>query len=150
MKNKQVNLDFVREQYSQYWEMARTHSSYSWQLSTTAIVAIIAFIALDTEMLTTWTKTPLIPAFAFLVVGMFTITMLINLQRNLLFTRYYEQAITQLEEEFGKVLEVHHHQIAPNLKGWRAISSSKMLSVFLLLITIGILSMSIYFFVLAF
>lgn len=149
-QDNEKRLEFIREQYAQYWEMLRLHSGFSWQIPATGIVAIIAFIVLDPEKLEGWAKTPIVPALAFLAVGMFTFIMLIHHQRNLLFVKYYERAIARLEQDYGLEMEVHHLQITPKLSGWRAISSSSSLSIFLLLLTIGSLSTSFYFLLLAF
>jgi hypothetical protein len=40
-------LDFIKEQYSQYWEMLRLYLSFSWQIPALAIIATVAFIGLD-------------------------------------------------------------------------------------------------------
>ena len=146
MDNKnEKNLEFVKEQYIQYWEMIRLHSGFSWQIPATGIVAVIAFMSLDPDKLTGWAKIPLIPAFTFLVVSLFSAVMLVHHRRNLLFVKYYEEAIADLEKKYGVEMQVHHIQISPKLKGFQRISSSTSLSIFLLILALGSFGISIYF-----
>lgn len=147
MDEDEKKQEFIKEQYSQYWEMLRQHTAFSWQIPALAVVAVIFFLGLDPNRLSEWTQTPLVPAIAFLVLSLFIGVMLIHHRRNLLFVNRYEQALIELEKRYGQEIEVHHSQISPKLKGWQRVSSSTSLSVFLLLLAISLLTASIYFFI---
>jgi len=140
------DVDFVREQYAQYWAMIRQHSSFSWQIPTAGVLAVVAFIALEPDRLREWMQMPIAPAVMFLLIGLFSFLLLIHHERNFLFVRYYGEAVESLEKRFGLEMCVHHSQITPTLRGWRSISSVTCLSVFLLVLTVGSWGISAYFF----
>jgi hypothetical protein len=146
MDKNEKNADFIKEQYTQYWEMIRLHSAFSWQIPALAIVAVVSFISFGPDNLPGWMRTPLVAGFTFLVVGLFVGVMFIHHRRNLLFVRKYEQAVAKLEKDYGLVMQVHHFQILPQLKGWQRISSSTSLSIFLFLLAMSLLGTSIFFF----
>lgn len=150
MDENEKNSEFIREQYSQYWEMMRFHLTLSWQIPALAIVAVVAFLGFDPDKLARWTQTPFVPAITFLLVGLFVVVMFIHHRRNLLFVRLYERAVADLEKNYGLEIEIHHFQVEPRLKGWRRISSSTSLSALLLFLAIGLLGISVYFFIIAF
>ena len=87
------NPEFIREQYSQYWEMKRFHLTLSWQIPALAIVAVVAFLGFDPDALTKWMQSPLVPAITFLLIGLFIVVMFVHHRRNLLFVRLYERAV---------------------------------------------------------
>jgi hypothetical protein len=147
MATENANVEFVKEQYSQYWEMMRFHLSLSWNIPTLAIAAVVALVALDPEKLVNWRHTPVLLAAAFLVMGLFVVVMFIHHHRNLEFAGIYEVAISELEKDYGVVKEVHHGQLATKLKGLMKISSSICLERFLLLFAIVLLGLSGYFWI---
>jgi len=144
------NPKFIREQYSQYWEMKRFHLTLSWQIPTLAIVAVVAFLGFDPAALTKWMQAPLVPAITFLLVGMFIVVMFVHHRRNLLFARLYERAVADFERDYGVKVDLHHFQVQPKLRGWQGVSSSSMLSALLLLLAVALLGTSVYFFAMSF
>lgn len=142
MANDNKNVDFIKEQYLQYWQMKRFHLALSWHIPALAIAAVVAFIGLDPDKLSKWTQTPLIPAAIFLAMGMFVLLMFIHHYRNLVFARIFEKAIAELEEIHGIVKEVHQQQTSAKLKGLAKISSSTCLSLFLLILSATLLCIS--------
>jgi hypothetical protein len=147
MSDNEKKFDFIKEQYSQYWEMKRLYLSFSWQIPALAVVATVAFIGLDQDKLISWYKAPLITAINLLVIGLFVGVMFIHHRRNLIFANKLSRAIAELEKKFGIEMDVHHHQV--QLKGWQRISSSTSLSVFLFSLMVILLGTSIYFLVIA-
>ncbi len=137
MEDGDVNTDFVKEQYSQYWQMKRFHLALSWHIPALAIAAVVAFVGFDPDRLSKWAQRPVLPAAIFLAMSMFVLLMLIHHYRNLLFARIFERAIAELEQVYGIVKQVHHQQVAAELKGFARVSSSTWLSLFLLFLGNG-------------
>ena len=144
------NLEFIKEQYSQYCQMHRFYGNLSWHIPTLAIAAVVAFIGFDPEKAIKWVNAPLLPAVTFLVISIFIALMYIHHRRNLLFTKICERVISEIEKDYGLQKKIYHIQVCPDLKGLDRLSSSIFLSVFLMLLSGASLGVSIYFWVLVF
>lgn len=131
MKDNENNMEFVKEQYSQYWEMLRQHTAFSWQIPALAIVAVIFFINIEPNRLSEWAETPLVPAIAFLVLSLFIAVMLIHHRRNLLFKGYYERALIELEKKIWAFVGSASLTSFPEIKRMaKNFKFSKLISVF--------------------
>lgn len=140
------NIEFIKEQYSQYWEMKRKHLSFSWQIPSLTIVAVVALVGFDPTKLEKWINMPLVPAISFFMLGIFVALMFVHHRRNLIYANIYDKFLAEFEEKYGEKLEIHHFQVNSKLPILNQISSSSFLSVFLILLFIGLIAVSIYFF----
>jgi hypothetical protein len=140
-----LRRDFAKEQYIQYWEMLRQSTAFSWQIPTIVAAAALLTLGIDSNRLVDWIKIPIVPAVAFIILGLFIVVMWIHHRRNRLFVGYYEDALINLEENYGIDLQVYHKQISPRLKGLNRISSSSTLSLFLILLSVALLALGLYF-----
>jgi hypothetical protein len=132
-------LGFIQAQYNQYWEMKRFHLNLSWNIPTLAVAAAVAFIAYGPEKITKWVQRPTLPAAALLATGLFVLLVFLHNHRNLVFAGVYEEAIIELEEEYGVAKKVHHRQMKGRIRGLAGISSSTFLGVFLLTLAVALL-----------
>ena len=96
-ENKQ-DVEFIQEQYSQYYEMKRMHLNFSWQIPALAIIAIVAFIGFAQDKLTNLVDAHLVSAISFLLIGSFVRVLFIHHRLNLLFVNYYERAVAEIEK----------------------------------------------------
>ena len=145
LKHK-VSIDFIIAQYTQYWEVLRMHLRLSWQIPAFAVVAIVALLGSAEKQLTAWQETPLLLASLLLLLDLFVILLIIHHCRNLMFVRSYARALLRLEQTYGDDLKAHHFQVAANLRGWRRISSSSALLVFLVVLALSLSAASLYYF----
>lgn len=147
MVNPKESNEFIRAQYTQYWEMIRLHLAFSWQIPALAVVSVIAFVNVGPEEVDLWGENPYLPAVSFFIIGMFLGIMFFHHHRNLLFVDHLERVVANLEKDFGVEIEVHHFQVKNKFRGWHAISSSRGLSITLLII--ALVSFGISFFYIA-
>ena len=146
MSEKKINIDFVKEQYSQYYQMLRMHVALSWQIPSFVIVALLFLLSLESKNIQGWKDYPIWPAFWFLIVGLFLVVMFIHHRRNLFYADHYSKVLADIEEKWGVVLKVYHFQVELGRKWWQKISSSLCLSIFLFLMIVGSFVISIYYF----
>ena len=138
--------EFIIEQYIQYSEMRRSHSVYSWQAIAFGVLFVILLGVVDKETIEVAVQNPWIPAFGLLYAALFFIVMLWQHKRNLFYLQKHEEVLAQMEEKYGVPYDIYHHQIQP--KGLLRLSSSRLLSWFLLLVILGLFASSLYFFAL--
>jgi hypothetical protein len=100
--------EFIKQQYAQYWEMLRQHTTLSWQIPALSTAAIVFFLGIDPSRILEWSKTPFMPAVVFIILGSFVGIMFIHHRRNILFIGFYENAIKEIEKEYGLEMQVHH------------------------------------------
>jgi len=146
MNERKKDRDFIREQYSQYWEMKRKHLTFSWQIPSLTIVAVLALVAFDPAKLEKWIQTPIVPALSFFMLAVFVALMFVHHRRNLLFAAMYDKVLAEFESKYGEELKIHHFQVQTKLPFFSQLSSSYFLSIFLILLAIGLFSVSLYFF----
>lgn len=149
MNEDRKNIEFVKEQYSQYYQMFRQHLVFSWQIPSFVIVALLFFLGLEYKNIQSWKRNPIFPAIGFLIIGLFLIVMFVHHRRNLFYANNYSKILAKMEEEWGFEVKVHHFQVEPLKKSWQRISSSLCLSIFLIILIVGSIITSICYFILA-
>lgn len=143
--SKKPHPDLIKEQYAQYYQMVRHHTSLSWHIPSFTIACSVLFLGLDSSKMQNWFSYPIIPATCFFVICLFLVVMLVHHKRNGLFASRFDTALIELEECWGVVKDVHHKQKGQKENFKDKISSSVCLTYFLVfLITIS-LFISIYF-----
>lgn len=144
-KNEESSPEFVAQQYAQYWEMKRFHLSLSWQIPALAAAAIIGFVTIDPSNLRDWNEHPIVPAVAFVFMGLFVGVMRIHHKRNIVLANNFEKALVELEEAHGVPFRVHHNQLQKQKAGLRGLSSSTALDIFLALLAVVLIGAAVYF-----
>ncbi len=140
----EVNKEFIAEQYTQYWEMLRWHISSSWNIPALSLLIISGLLGFSLDKIDKVKENYLILSVICLFTSMFLAVMLIHHNRNLLWVRYYEDALKNLENKYGDPQGVYHSQVNSNIRGFVKISSSKLLELFLGLCSLTFFAMSLY------
>jgi hypothetical protein len=138
--------ELIKEQYTQYYQMLRHHTSLSWSIPSFAVACSVLFFGLDSSKMRSWDDYPLLPALCFLFIGLFLFVMLKHHIRNGFYAHKFDEALLKIERMWGYKLRVHHSQLEPEKSFFKRISSSLCLSVFLWVLIILSLSVSIYYF----
>ena len=145
------NLDLIKNQYSEYYQMLRWHITASWNIPSLTLVVITASLSLSIEKFDKLKEKASLSAFLFLTFFILSTIMYIHHRRNLLWVTYFEKAIREIEEKYGEIMTVHHSMIQTKLTGIDKISSSKLLGWFLLFISfVSLISAIIMFFKIGF
>lgn len=136
-KDSDAKPKLPKEQYTQYHEMRRQYNAFSWQIpSAVAALIVLLFIASGPKKIDAWILRPLFPCVGFFMVSVFTLVMIINHGRNILFLRRIEDALIDMEQCHGRAYSVYSHQMDTdlNISAYRKIKSSSWLGIFLLVV----------------
>lgn len=147
-EGKTEQIELVKEQYSQYYQMIRHHTSLSWHIPSFTIACAVIFFGLDTSKIRNWFCNPIIPAACFLVISLFLAVMLVHHTRNGKYASKFDAAVIALEKKYGVYMDVHHaHEKGTTKKKLKDyMTSSKCLSAFLIVLIAASFIISIYFF----
>jgi len=139
--SSEQNKEFIVEQYSQYWQMLRWHISASWNIPALSLMIVFGILGLSIDKLR---SNYLLLSITLLVCSIFVAIILVHHNRNLLWVKYFENALKELEVKHGELKNVYHSQISPSLTGMASISSSILLGIFLGLCSLIFFISSIY------
>ena len=144
---KTPSPEFISEQYSQYWEMKRFHLSLSWQIPALAAAAIVGFFTVDPDSLRNWHDAPFIPSLAFLLLSLFIVLMRVHHKRNIVLADVFEEAVKNLESQYGVPGNVYHNDLQRDAKKLKGLSSSRALDIFLGVLGAVLFAASAYYFI---
>ena len=144
-KKKKQRANFVREQYSQYHQIRRHVNTFSWQIPSIAILAIIFLVGLDKDRISFWIENPIYPAIGFLTISLFLIVLLVFHIRNIFFLRRFEKTLSEIEEKYGIKKLVYAHQLGRADTKWtERIKASTLLRYFLFILMTSSFIVSVY------
>lgn len=145
---RSLHPDLIIEQYSQYYQMVRHHTSLSWHIPSFTIAFSIVFLGLDSSKLHNWLYCPILPAICFFVICLFLVVMFVHHKRNGLYAKRFDQALVEIEKNCGYVTKVNVHHCGSELRKSfiNKISSSLCLTIFLLLLIFLSFFISLYYF----
>ena len=141
----QIN-ELAVAQYNQIWESMRTHVRFSWQIPAFTVVAVSALLTTAPKNIEIWEKHSLLSGIGFFILSLAIFVLIVHHRRNRIFSNEYQKSLERIEEEYGVKKSVHHDIIANDLKGFDKLSSTKMLTLFLLFLFGTLLLSSFYFF----
>jgi hypothetical protein len=128
--SKELN-EFIVAQYTQLWELIRTHLSFSWQIPALTMIIISALLTTIPKNLVLWEKAPDLSSFAFLILALTIFVLFTHHRRNQIFVRAYGAELRGLERKYGIKIQAHHFNINKRLKGFDKVSSTSLLTIFL-------------------
>ena len=145
MAAKNTKANMINEQYRQYYEMLRHHTSLSWNIPSFAIACAILFFGLDSNNLQSWDSNPILPAACFFIIFFFLVVMLIHHIRNGYYAEKFDNALAKIERRWGYPMNVHHPLRKHKDSFLNRVSSSLCLTIFMGLSALTTLAISIYF-----
>ncbi len=122
--------EFIREQYAQYFETYRQHVSLAWQLPAVAIGGFVAASAIDASAFKPGEKGSFPVALSFVVLGLFIWLLAFHNQRNYFYLCHYSRLLERLESEHGLSVLALHLRAKEGLGKWRHLSSTRLLTLF--------------------
>ncbi|MDP1545478.1 MAG: hypothetical protein Q8L87_05595 [Anaerolineales bacterium] len=139
------------ERYKQYWEMLRWHTSASWNIPALSLLLVTGVLGLKLDSIQNIKENLVLYFFAALVISIFLFIMYAHHKRNMIWVREFEKALIRIEQEdFKTDTDVYHSKKQKTLKGIDRLSSSTLLSGFLITLSIVFLILSIIFAVILF
>jgi len=148
-KEEKIN-ELAVAQYNQIWESMRTHIKFSWQIPAFTVVAVSALLTTAPKNIDIWEKHALLSGVGFFVLALSISVLIVHHRRNKIFSNEYQKNLEAIEKQFGITSHIHHDLIDNKLNGFDKLSSTKMLTLFLVFLFLILIGSSIYFFVVYF
>lgn len=149
VEEKKEASDFIKEQYVHLNAHRSQVNTLSGQIIGFIFAGLVLSLGLKSENIADWNKFPLLPAISFLAIGVFFVVMWTAHTRNIVSRRWLDKLIEEMEEEYGRRPADYGLLNSPRGRRWLGedVSSSFVLSVFLMLMAVLTLSASGYFWI---